>query len=270
MQDEFVTLPDASSSYVKLTREGANVTGTGTDGCPSTFLGWALLPRKDDFEPQWRAGDAVCNLSEEDGGVVTLYAVWDDCPWIEASDLYYTLEQATGGFITEGEILRHAKTFDREDGTIPPGSHSSGASFSIPDYDPSDFTQMQGDSSCTENLTVRDHVGNSYEKQITVHIVDSEPKREEPKGTTRFISAKYAAEPFDRGGLEDDSLWRTDPGYSGALQGALSRLEGGSPVRRYEFSREEVVSMKEYVLSSGVGNYRTPGALEQFCARFLR
>ena len=83
----------------------------------SIFMGWALEDGKDTFIPKWKAGDIVQNLVAEDGGEITLYAVWDDCPWIQAQDLYYTLEQAQSGFITEEEILSHATATDREDGS---------------------------------------------------------------------------------------------------------------------------------------------------------
>ena len=46
----------------------------------SVFMGWSLEDGKDTFIPQWKAGDAVRNLVAEDGGEITLYAVWDDCP----------------------------------------------------------------------------------------------------------------------------------------------------------------------------------------------
>ncbi|MFR5555266.1 MAG: InlB B-repeat-containing protein, partial [Roseburia intestinalis] len=90
----------------------------------SVFMGWSLEDGKDTFIPQWKAGDVVRNLVAEDGGEITLYAVWDDCPWIQAQDLYYTLEQAQSGFITEEEILSHATATDREDGSpILPGTN---------------------------------------------------------------------------------------------------------------------------------------------------
>ena len=49
----------------------------------SVFMGWSLEDGKDTFIPQWKAGDIVRNLVAEDGGEITLYAAWDDCPWIQ-------------------------------------------------------------------------------------------------------------------------------------------------------------------------------------------
>ena len=115
----------------------------------SVFMGWSLEDGKDTFIPQWKAGDAVRNLVAEDGGEITLYAVWDDCPWIQAQDLYYTLEQAQSGFITEEEILSHATATDREDGSpILPGTNPAPSdpevftSFTIPDYQAEEFTNL--------------------------------------------------------------------------------------------------------------------------------
>ena len=126
--------------------------------------------------PQWKAGETIdvkaladaAGVTSQNGAVIPLYAIWDDCPWIQATDLYYTLEQAQSGFITDTEILSHAAAFDREDGSpIPPGFHSNGTSFSIPDYAPTDFTQFQGNGSCTEKyFTVVDSSGNVYKKEL--------------------------------------------------------------------------------------------------------
>ena len=56
-------------------------------------------------------------VADQNGAMITLYASWDDCPWIVATNLYYTLEQAQQGGITDSEILSHATASDREDGS---------------------------------------------------------------------------------------------------------------------------------------------------------
>lgn len=206
---------------------------------PSVFLGWALEDGKNGAMPQWKANETVKNLTEENQGIVTLYAVWDDCPWIQATDLYYTLEQAQSGFITEEEILSHATASDREDGSpILPGFHENGTSFSIPDYAPTDFTQFQHEGSCTENLTVVDSVGSMYKKQITVHIVDTTPVAVRPEGTTRFINEHYYNQSYENGGLEDDSIWKTDREYAAAIQKAFENLRNDTPIETYYLTRE--------------------------------
>lgn len=286
--DEDVTLPDGTSNFVKYTLDGVNVTADVLAGnmipaenagdeaddtakaYASVFLGWALEDEKDLLKPRWTAGETVRNLTEQDGGVVTLYAVWDDCPWIQATDLYYTLEQAQSGFITADEILSHMTASDREDGSpILPGTHDNGTSFTIPDYAPTDFTQFDGDGSCTENLTVVDSAGSVYVKQITVYVVDTTPKPVKPEGTTRFINEYYYNQPYELGGLADDSIWKTDPEYVAEIQTAFDNLRNDTPQEVYHFTHEQILEMKEFVSEHGIGNSKEPDALSKFYDEFM-
>ena len=245
----------------------------------SVFMGWSLEDGKDTFIPQWKAGDAVRNLVAEDGGEITLYAVWDDCPWIQAQDLYYTLEQAQSGFITEEEILSHATATDREDGRpILPGTNPAPSdpevftSFTIPDYQAEEFTNLQHDFATSENLTVVDHVGNTYVKQIMVHVTDTTPKKltqMDLTGVTRFINSKYYNKSFEEGGLEDNSIWKVDPEYKAALESALNNMDHDTPVETYVFSKETIKQMKQYVETHGIGNSKEPDALNNFYNQFL-
>ena len=245
----------------------------------SVFMGWSLEDGKDTFIPQWKAGDAVRNLVAEDGGEITLYAVWDDCPWIKAQDLYYTLEQAQSGFITEEEILSHATATDREDGSpILPGTNPAPSdpevftSFTIPDYQAEEFTNLQHDFATSENLTVVDHVGNTYVKQIMVHVTDTTPKKltqMDLTGVTRFINSKYYNKSFEEGGLEDNSIWKVDPEYKAALESALNNMDHDTPVETYVFSKETIKQMKQYVETHGIGNSKEPDALNNFYNLFL-
>ena len=245
----------------------------------SVFMGWSLEDGKDTIIPQWKAGDIVRNLVAEDGGEITLYAVWDDCPWIQAQDLYYTLEQAQSGFITEEEILSHATATDREDGSpILPGTNPAPSdpevctSFTIPDYQAEEFTNLQHDFATSENLTVVDHVGNTYVKQIMVHVTDTTPKKltqMDLTGVTRFINSKYYNKSFEEGGLEDNSIWKVDPEYKAALESALNNMDHDTPVETYVFSKETIKQMKQYVETHGIGNSKEPDALNNFYNLFL-
>ena len=245
----------------------------------SVFMGWSLEDGKDTFIPQWKAGDIARNLVAEDGGEITLYAVWDDCPWIHAQDLYYTLEQAQSGFITEEEILSHATATDREDGSpILPGTNPAPSdpevftSFTIPDYQAEEFTNLQHDFATSENLTVVDHVGNTYVKQIMVHVTDTTPKKltqMDLTGVTRFINSKYYNKSFEEGGLEDNSIWKVDPEYKAALESALNNMDHDTPMETYVFSKETIKQMKQYVETHGIGNSKEPDALNNFYNQFL-
>ena len=242
----------------------------------SVFMGWALEDGKDSFIPKWKAGDVVRNLVAEDGGEITLYAVWDDCPWIRAEDLYYTLDQAQSGFITEAEILSHATASDREDGSpIAPGTNPAASdpslytSFTVPDYQDNDFTNLQHDGSVTENLTVIDHVGSTYLKQITVHVVDTTPVNVKPEGKTRFISEGYFNQDHEHGGLEENSIWITDPEYKTALQNAFNNLKNDTPEDEFLIPHETILEMKQYIQDHGIGNSKEPDALTEFYNRFM-
>lgn len=245
----------------------------------SIFMGWALEDGKDTFIPKWKAGDIVQNLVAEDGGEITLYAVWDDCPWIQAQDLYYTLEQAQSGFITEEEILSHATATDREDGSpILPGTNPAPSdpevftSFTIPDYQAGEFTNLQHDFATSENLTVVDHTGNTYVKQIMVYVTDTTPKKitqMDLTGVTRFINSKYYHKPYEEGGLEDNSIWKVDQEYKAALESALNNMDHDTPVETYVFSKETIKQMKQYVETHGIGNSKEPDALNNFYELFL-
>ena len=242
----------------------------------SVFMGWSLEDGKDTFIPQWKAGDIARNLVTEDGGEITLYAVWDDCPWIQAQDLYYTLEQAQSGFITEEEILSHATATDREDGSpILPGINPAPSdpevftSFTIPDYQAGEFTSLQHDFATSENLTVVDHVGNTYVKQIMVHVTDTTPVKVKPEGKTRFISEKYFNLDHEHGGLEENSIWMTDPDYHSALQKAFDNLKNDTPEDEFLIPHETILEMKQYVQDHGIGNSKEPGALTEFYNRFM-
>ena len=242
----------------------------------SIFMGWALEDGKDTFIPKWKAGDIVQNLVAEDGGEITLYAVWDDCPWIQAQDLYYTLEQAQSGFITEEEILSHATATDREDGSpILPGTNPAPSdpevftSFTIPDYQESEFTNLQHDFATSENLTVVDHTGNTYVKQIMVHVVDTTPVVEKPEGKTRFINEKYFQLDHEHGGLEENSIWMTNPEYHAALQRAFDNLKNDTPEDEFLIPHETILEMKQYIQDHGIGNSKESDALTEFYNRFM-
>ncbi|MBP3488796.1 MAG: hypothetical protein J6K53_10420 [Roseburia sp.] len=244
----------------------------------SVFMGWSLEEEKDTFVPQWKAGEPLkvsdlvdlAGMTDTNGATITLYAVWDDCPWIVAENLYYTLAQAQSGFITQDEILSHATAYDREDGSpIAPGVHEDGTSFTIPDYSLTDFTQFQHEGSCTENLTVVDSVGNTYWKQITVYIVDTTPVAVKPEGTTRFIDEYYYNQPYENGGLEDNSIWKTDPEYAAVLQSAFDNLKNDTPVETYYFTHEDILAMKQYIDDNGFGNTQSEDALNRFYDQFM-
>ena len=244
----------------------------------SVNTGWVTEEEKENFNPVYLAGDQLTvaelvdrlGVTDQNGANITLYASWDDCPWIVAVNLYYTLSQAQQGFITDSEILSHATASDREDGSpIEPGFHENGTSFSIPDYQTTDFTQFQHEGSCTENLTVVDSAGSMYYKQLTVYVVDTAAVDVKPDGTTRFISEKYYGKFYEQGGLEDNSVWKTDSEYVAALRTAFDNLKNDTPIATYRINYETRQAINEYVDAHGFGNSREAGALQGLYDRYL-
>ena len=244
----------------------------------SVNTGWVTEEEKENFDPVYLAGDQLTvaelvdclGVTDQNGANITLYASWDDCPWIVAVNLYYTLSQAQQGFITDSEILSHATASDREDGSpIEPGFHENGTSFSIPDYQAADFTQFRHAGSCTENLTVVDSAGSMYYKQITVYVVDTVAVDVKPDGTTRFISEKYYEKSYEQGGFEDNSVWKTDPEYVAALRTAFDNLKNDTPIATYRINYETRQAINEYVDAHGFGNSREAGALQQLYELYL-
>lgn len=278
-EDDAVDMDALKDADLDKTEEDKKAEAPKKKVYASIFMGWALEDGKDTFIPKWKAGDIVQNLVAEDGGEITLYAVWDDCPWIQAQDLYYTLEQAQSGFITEEEILSHATATDREDGSpILPGTNPAPSdpevftSFTISDYQAGEFTNLQHDFATSENLTVVDHTGNTYVKQIMVYVTDTTPKKitqMDLTGVTRFINSKYYHKPYEEGGLEDNSIWKVDPEYKAALESALNNMDNDTPVETYVLSKETIKEIKKYVEDHGIGNSRETDALNNFYELFL-
>ena len=155
-------------------------------------------------------------------------------------------------------------------GTNPaPSDPEVFTSFTIPDYQAGEFTNLQHDFATSENLTVVDHTGNTYVKQIMVYVVDTTPVVEKPEGKTRFISEKYFKLDHEHGGLEENSIWMTNPEYHAALQRAFDNLKNDTPEDEFLIPHETILEMKQYVQDHGIGNSKEPGALTEFYNRFM-
>ncbi len=261
--------PDVTGTYDEDVTIPENGFERETDTGKSTFLGWSTNPNSTD--PEYKPGDVVKNLTNVKDEVITVYAIWDDCPNIEAHDLYYTLTQAQNGDITENELLSYAKATDREDGEISPGADlEKGTAFTVWDYQAEDFLNFQHEGSVTETYQVIDSQGNISQKQITVYVVDTTPKEVANAGTTRFINKKYFNKTALNGGLADDSLWRTDAEYNSILRSALENLENDTSEKTYHFTHEDILNMKQFIRDNGVGNSRSEDALTRFYETFMR
>jgi len=211
---------------------------------PSIFLGWS--EKADAFRATYKEREIIANLGAEPNEVVTLYAVWDDCPWIIAEDLYFSLKEAQEGFITYEEIIRYAEAKDREAGgsVLPGWDEEKGTEFIIADFDASEYLNLMDEAEILETYRVTDCSGSVYEKTITVHIVNTQTCYEEPYGTTRFINEKYYYEDYERGGLEENSVWCTQPEYIEVIKATFENIANDTPIASFSYSYEEIRQMK--------------------------
>ena len=210
----------------------------------SLFMGWNMTP--DAESALYVDGEEIVNLTDIQGEMLTLYAIWDDCPWIEVEDMYYSLNEAQNGFITAEELLSHARACDRETGMdILPGiDEAKETQFVVIDYKAENFTALVAESQVKQTFQVIDSVGNSYKKTIIVHIIDTEPEDQLPVGTTRFISEKFYYENYEKGGLQDNSIWKQSAEYISVIESAFQNAKNNTPIKTYHFSYEEILKMK--------------------------
>lgn len=214
------------------------------------FLGWST---KENGGVEYLNGQEVCNLSLEHNVQVVLYAVWDEYPWIIAEDLYFSLEEAQNGFITYEKLMEYARAEDREaGGVILSGiDKEKGTTFIMLDYVASDYTELLQEDDISVTYQVIDSAGNIYEKQITVHIIDTSPKEELPIGKTRFISEKYYMATYEDGGLETNSIWKTNEDYVNTIISAFENGKNKTPILTFRLSYDEIILMKEVVWKKG-------------------
>lgn len=255
-----------------------------TDWGKSKFLGWNT--NSNTKEIQCNDQEKVKNLADKDGAVVILYAIWDDCPEIEAVDRYYTLEQAQAGSITAADLLTTASATDDIDGVITDG-------LTVKNYSSDEFTQFQSDGSATVTYQAQDSGGNKSTKTVTVYIVDTSTEVIKDNKYVRFISEKYYQNEPEDGGLEVDSKWRKNSEYAAVLQSAMENRKSlteetasmnvfgyiytvnkpGSVSRdhtyqTWKFTHEDVLRVKQYIQDNGVGNSRSNTALSEFYQEF--
>lgn len=101
-----------------------------------------------------------------------------------------------------------------------------------------------------------------------MHVVDTS-RNVPPAGTLRFIDEYYYYQPYENGGLEDDSVWKADPEYAAALERAFENLRNDTPEETYYFTHETILEMKKFVEEHGHGNIKEEDALTEFYNRFM-
>ena len=219
-------------------------------------------------------------------GDTTLYAYWDEAPEIKAIDRYFTLKSAQSGKITLENLLSTASASDDIDSP-------EDIKLEILDYAARDFEILTGRSQVTILYRATDSVGNKTMKMITVHIVDTTPKVIKPNTYARSISEKYYDKPYEDGGLEPDSIWRTNSYYAEVLKSAMENRASIKYETKYfkvlwmnipyidyssmtcnhieeiwEFTSEDIKKVKEFINEHGFGKTKDPDGLKKFYETF--
>ena len=237
---------------------------------PCTYLGWNTDANA--YSASYSERQQIRNLTSEDGYTFHFYAIWDYAPDLTCSDRYFTLYEAKTGVITEAELLRTVKSTDREDGTTQ---------IRVKNYSSTMFTRFTSLGELVITYTTTDSRNNTTEKQVKVTIVDTDATVEGPmdfdgkKQYARFINASYYLKSYENGGLESTSKWKSEVTYKDTLEVAMNNVKGedgkwSHTVQTWEFSKEDIDQVKQYVSNNGMGNTKNGNVLAQFIYLFER
>jgi uncharacterized repeat protein (TIGR02543 family) len=217
---------------------------------------------------------------------VTLKALWDAPPVLYMDDLYVTLKEAQSGFITTAKLLENVYAVDDIDGNIS-------NKITVQNYDPGEFSQFTSDGSSVIIYQVIDSAGNVTTGNASVYIADTTPVVIQDNSYVRFINEQYYQKSYEEGGLENTSLWKTDPEYAAALEDAMQNrksltYEKGSVkilgidyeftkpgsisqdhiYETWTFTADDIKKIKEYINAHGFGNFKEENGLKEFINQF--
>lgn len=241
------------------------------------------------------------------GTWLNMYAVWDKFPQLDAYNRYFTKKQADEGKITIEELLTTLRFKDEED--------TDGKYLYAKDYKynkkencliikgkdgatlklraETDMDSLKETGKSTIRYTLTDSAGNVTIKEVQCRIVDTSDIPKEYETYVRFISPKYykkngAYVSKENGGLEENSIWKTDPEYAALLDKAMGNTKRDIKKRgtkvfgitfetddpgtgtwdhveeTWEFTHEQVRSVDDFVDEHGYMNNKSENGLEQF------
>lgn len=269
-----------------------------------SFVGWSLDPTVK--VQQYSFGQKVSvqtlrasskTIEGRGNGVVTVYAVWDEFPTIEATDRWFSLSEIEA-WPSKGEA-GYDSFANQLYNSFVKGSDASGKAidgdtagdwtdfaagegiFELIDFNIEEFKSFTESGSFTLTYRAVDKVGNEVYKTITIHIVGSETQIGDVVTMfTRFISSKFyrnsdgsfVSEEY--GGLNENSKWVTEGEYISLLEKVLSNKKDettGKWIFVYEtwlWTTENIEKAKEFVVENGIGNVENPNALTDFYNTF--
>jgi hypothetical protein len=216
-----------------------------------SFKGWNTRP--DGRGTDFFEGQEVRNLTTQDNGSITLYALWDQFPKIEAPNRYFTLAEEQEGKITEERLLERVIGRDLEDGIL-----ENGKSISLISYEP-----QKG----IATYEARDSFGNCSRKTADITIVDTGGKESTGISYPRYISPEFYKATI--GGLEQTSIWKSEEAYQRALEHAMENRKGQKEaLEEWNFTTADRELLKEFVNQNGFGRCLNPDAVIKFYHEF--
>lgn len=250
------------------TEAGPDITKGGT------FMGWSLSPTT--LTPTFLDQQQVINLTTTHDATLVFYAIWDDSPWFIITDYpnrYFTVDEATNGYITPTELLRTVIAYDRETNPLIKGATPG---ITVANYG-SMFTSLTRatlpDEAATDGYLVQynleDAMGHKSVLKIKVYITDVVPEPVTLVSYIRGIAGKTYRKPTDitthakggfkaayEGGLNAASVWLTNSAYTAMLDDTIKNepvVEGvavSEPTfqKSYYFTAEDLDKIHDDVI----------------------
>lgn len=261
-----------------------NLTPNGYTKPGATFIGWNT--KADGSGTLYTDEQSVKNLTDVQGKVITLYAMWvfdnDEGPVITAVDRWFTLKEAQTGRITLEELMETASAEDSLIGNYTDFSAGEGT-FTIMDYSEDEFTAFESSGFVTVTYYAKDLNGNEAYKTVKVYITDvglpaslTQSNDKVLGFDTRFISHEFYLDDSgtfvgeSNGGFNANSKWLIDSTYVHSLANVLSNSKGDRgwskpPVYSFTLDGGEISEMKNFIETFGPGS-----SLSAFFDGFLR
>lgn len=260
-----------------------------TDGITQQYVKWLL----------YAIEKHPSNVTADGSGylTVTLYALWDEAPVIDAYDRYFTtgeLEKYLSNgtlpaVLFEADVLR---VRDREDALLSDGTvggiiHKDGTPAITTELDTAELLRMLADGGerfgVSFTITAKDAVGNVTMRTVLIHVTSDTPIRSESDRNAyaasfvRAISRKNYARHTgtgeaadiranEEGALKAHSLWYENADYKKVITDALSVLEAnGGYIYSKTFDRQAIRDIQDYVKEKGTGFTKAdPGRLKRW------
>ena len=196
--------------------------------------GWSMFSELDGAE--YLCGESVsvaelaerADVSDEDGGVIHLYAQKDSAPRIVGDAIYVSILDANRGMVTKEWLCRYIYATDLEDGEIlfeeGYGDKKPDGGFGVLDFQAYRYVQCTEETCVVEKFYARDSAGNETLKQVEVYVIEDAKAELNSKVNIRFISKKYYKDEQgnwiapEEGGLSEHSVWRKNQEYANLLE----------------------------------------------------